>query len=105
MRQPCLGTCDIHKKLDPLILHQLTLGAKQRGVVINNRHALYVSLQRSVAREALAPGFMRLKILEILFTQIEYEIERAVLTGQLLDKPQRFSCALLGLRLSAAQLL
>ena len=42
---------------------------------------------------------MRLKIQEILYTQIEYEIERAVLIGLLLDKPQRFSCAPLGLPL------
>src|SRR6266508_5017257 len=54
---------------------------------------------RGVAGEALAPGFVRLEILAVLPAQIEHEVDRAELAGQVLDKPQCLGSTLLGLLL------
>jgi hypothetical protein len=97
--QPPLGEPSVHKEPDLRGVHEFLLGAKRRCIVTDDGHVADVALQRGVAGETLAPGFVRLEILEVLPAQIEHEVDRALLAGQALDKPQRLSSALLGLLL------
>ena len=56
-----------------------------------------MALQCEIAGKALAPGFVRLQILEVHPAQIEHEVDQAVRAGHVLDKLQRLGSALLGL--------
>ena len=75
MCQPLLSERRIHKEPDPLGLHQLLLGPKRWRVVTQNGDVADVSLQRRVAGEALALGFVRLQTLEVFPAQIEHEVD------------------------------
>ena len=84
--QPLLGACRVHKEPDPLGVHQLLLSPKGWRVVAKNGDVLHMALEGRIARKSLTPGFVRLQICEVLPAQIEHQVDRAVLAGQVLNK-------------------
>ena len=97
--QPLLGECRVHKEPDPLGVHQLLLSAKGWRIITKNGDVLHMTLEGRIACKSLTPGFVRLQILEGVPTQIEHEIDRAVLAGQALNKAQCLGSSLLCLLL------
>jgi hypothetical protein len=79
--QPLLGKQRIHKEPDALGIQELLLSTERQRVVANNGDVADIALEHRVAGKTEAPGFVCLKIREVLATQVEHKVDWAVPAG------------------------